>query len=328
MDVGRPLPYHELQRAGRRGVWPPMVGTVALVVVVFVLVPIGLLIPFAVWYAAAGEPIQSNLSALADFTDPTPAGLAYLNLTLASAIPTAWFLMRVLHGLKPRWLTSVAPRMRWGYFAVCLGLSLVALVVTLVVSVALPDQGGAEVSGELNDFTTRTRDFLLVVLFLTPLQAAGEEYFFRGYLTQAFGNLFGRFGVTLGRVLAVAGPAVLFALAHGLGQSVPIFFDRLAFGLVAGTLVLLTGGLEAAIAMHVLNNFLAFGLALALTDMASALNPTGGSWWNIPVTVTQSLVYLALAVLVARRMGLATQADPAVLAASHAPVYRLPSVRG
>ena len=44
--------------------------------------------------------------------------------------------------------------------------------------------------------------------------------------------------------------------------------------------------------MHVLNNWLAFGLALAFGDMASALNPTGGSWWSIPVTLTQSLVYL------------------------------------
>ena len=66
---------------------------------------------------------------------------------------------------------------------------------------------------------------------------------------------------------------------------------------------MLTGGLEAGIAMHVLNNWLAFGLALAFGDMGSALNPTGGSWWSIPVTLTQSLVYLGLALLVARRMG-------------------------
>ena len=67
--------------------------------------------------------------------------------------------------------------------------------------------------------------------------------------------------------------------------------------------------------MHVLNNWLAFGLALAFGDMASTLNPTGGSWWTIPVTLTQSLVYLALAYVVARRMGLANRTDPAVLSA-------------
>ena len=76
------------------------------------------------------------------------------------------------------------------------------------------------------------------------------------------------------------------------GQSPPVFFDRFAFGIVAGILVIRTGGLEAGIAMHVLNNFLAYGVALAFGDMATTLNPTGGSWWSIPVTLTQSLVYL------------------------------------
>jgi uncharacterized protein len=134
---------------------------------------------------------------------------------------------------------------------------------------------------------------------LTPLQAAGEEYAFRGYLTQAFGGLFGR------EWAAVLFPAILFALAHG-SQSAPIFFDRFAFGLVAGVLVVHTGGLEAGIAMHVLNNWLAFGIALAFGDMGSSLNPTGGSWWSIPVTLTQSLGFLALVLLAARGRGLRT----------------------
>ena len=64
--------------------------------------------------------------------------------------------------------------------------------------------------------------------------------------------------------------------------------------------------------MHVLNNWLAFGLALAFGDMASTLNPTGGSWWSIPVTLTQSLVYLGLLPGRGRRMGLADRTDPAV----------------
>jgi membrane protease YdiL (CAAX protease family) len=321
------LEYHQLHRAGYSGVWQPIVGCVLLVAVVFVAVPFGLLIPFGAYYVATGSPLEQSILALLDVEEPTPAGLAYLNLSLASAIPATWFLTRFLHGLKPRWLASVRPQIRWAYFFACIGLSVVSLVATLLVSLLLPAQGGTEITGEVNEFTRQTRDFLLVVLFLTPFQAAGEEYFFRGYLTQAFGGLFDRLGPTVGKVLAVVGPAVLFALAHGLGQSVPIFFDRLAFGLVAGVLVILTGGLEAGIAMHVLNNFLAFGIALAFADMGSALNPTGGSWWSIPVTLTQSVVYLALAVVVGRAMGLRATADPAVLAASGGPVYRFPSAR-
>ena len=288
-----------------------------------------MLVPFMAYYLVSGAPFEDSVTALVDLSDPTPAGLAYLNLTLASAIPVTWFLSRFLHGLKPRWLASVRPRIRWAYFGVCLLLSGVALVATVLVSLVLPDQQGTgtELSGELNDFTRTTRDFLLVVLFLTPLQAAGEEYFFRGYLAQAFGGMFARLGRGVARTLAIVIPAILFALAHGLGQSVPIFFDRFAFGLVAGILVVLTGGLEAGIAMHVLNNFLAFGLALAYSDMASTLNPTGGTWWSIPVTLTQSAVYLALAVLVARAMGLSATADRGVLAASRGPVYRVHSAQ-
>ena len=75
--------------------------------------------------------------------------------------------------------------------------------------------------------------------------------------------------------------------------------------------------------MHVLNNFLAFGLALAFSDMSSALNPTGGSWWNIPVTLTQSLVYLALAIWAARRMGIATAVDPTEVPVLEAPERRV-----
>lgn len=306
------LPYHLVQRGGRPGAWRPLVGIVILVAAFLVVVPVLIQVPFAVGLAIAGRDVTSELTRLLDFDDPTPLGLAYLNLTLACAIPATWAIVRVVHGLLPRWLASVAPRIRWRWLLLCFALSFVALFATLVVSSIVPASSGEslDMNGGLNDFTSTTRDFLLVVVLLTPLQAAGEEYAFRGYLTQAFGGVFGR------PWAAVALPAVLFALAHG-GQSAPVFFDRLAFGVVAGLAVILTGGLEAGIAMHVLNNWLAFGLALAYGDMSSTLNPTGGSWWTIPVTLTQSLVYLGLVLLVARRLGIRTTtgiaAGPGVL---------------
>lgn len=240
----------------------------------------------------------------------TPSFLALVNLGWAATIPAVLLVVWLLHGLRPGWASSVVGRLRWRWMLTCFGLSLVALVATLLVSALLPSQGGGtEVSGELNPFTSTTRDFLLVVVLMTPLQAAGEEYAFRGYLAQGFGSVLSAWP-RVALVLSVLGPATLFALAHG-AQDPPIFFDRFAFGVVAGVLVLLTGGLEAGIAMHVLNNLLAFGLALAFGDMTSALNPTGGTWWSIPVTLTQSLVLLGLVVWVARRRGIATHAGAA-----------------
>lgn len=298
MEDAPGLPYHLVQRGGRPGVWRPIVGVLALIVGFAVVVPVLVQVWFALGLAVTGHDVTAGVERMLDLDDPTPLGLAYLNVALAGAILLTWLLSRVLHGLQPGWLASVTPRIRWGWFVVCFGLSFVALLATVLVSAFLPAQGeSVEMSGQVNDFTSTTRDFLLVVLLLTPLQAAGEEYAFRGYLTQAFGNIFAS------RWVAIVLPALLFALAHG-SQDPPIFFDRFAFGLVSGALVVLTGGLEAGIAMHVLNNWLAFGLALAFGDMASTLNPTGGSWWSIPVTLTQSLVYFGVVLLVFRRMGL------------------------
>jgi uncharacterized protein len=301
------LPYHRIQEAGRPGVWRPLVGVLLMFLGFALFGALVASIVFEIAYLATGHG-NADIAALADLEHPTPEGLAFLNVALATFIPLAMLGERLLHGLRPGWLASVRPRIRWRFLLACLGISVVALIATVVVGSVLPGQD-SNVNQHANAFTTTTFHYLLVIVLLTPFQAAGEEYLFRGYLTQAFGGMFRSAWV------AVLLPAFLFGLAHGLGQSIPVFFDRFAFGVVAGVLVIRTGGLEAGIAMHVLNNFLAYGLALAYSDMASTLNPTGGSWWSIPVTLTQSLVYLALAVAVCRRMGLPTSTPGRVLEA-------------
>jgi len=301
--------YHELHRVGRPGIWRSLLGSVLLLLLVFVLVPLVAGLAAFALLLAAGRTTTEAAATLDVTAEATPTGLALLNVVIAAAIPATWAVTWWLHRLKPRWVSSVAPRIRWRYLLACLGVSVVALLASLGVGLLLPLAPGEAPVGEVNEFTARTRDFLLVILLLTPLQAAGEEYLFRGYLTQAFGSLV--WSRRVSQALAVLGPALIFALFHGLSQDVPVFFDRFAFGVVAGILVIRTGGLEAGIAMHVLNNFLAFGLALAFGDLTSALNATGGSsWWMILTTLTQSLVYLGLASWVARSMGLVTTGPP------------------
>ncbi len=317
------IEYHLVQRYvgrwGQTGWWRPVVGLIVGVLLMLVAQLVSL-VGFAAYFLASGsDDVGGRLEALSDTAHVSPSLLAYLNLSLAAAIPVALFLTRALHGLPPGWVTSVAGRIRWRWMLVTFGLAFVALLATVVVGSFVPAAGDpADSSGGLNSWTSTTRDFVLVIVLLTPLQAAGEEFAFRGYLTQAFGGLFAPLGANASRAFAVLLPSVLFALAHG-AQDAPVFFDRLAFGLVAGVLVIATGGLEAGIAMHVLNNFLAYGFALAFSDMTTALNPTGGSWWTLPTTLTQSLVYLGLSIWAARRMGISTQADhraPNVLEAS------------
>jgi hypothetical protein len=315
MEPGQ-VEYHLIQRYvgrwGPTGWWRPLagllVGVLLMLVAQFVL-----LIVFLLFFLVDGGDVQDRLDALSDTTHVTPSLLAYLNLSLAAAIPVALFLTWAFHRMSPGWICSIAGRLRWRWMLVTFGLAFIALIATVIVGNFVPAAGDpADSSGGLNSWTDTTRDFVIVILLLTPLQAAGEEFAFRGYLTQAFGGLFAPFGPWVSRSAAVLFSAVLFALAHG-AQDPPVFFDRLAFGLVAGILVIATGGLEAGIAMHVLNNFLAYGFALAFSDMTSALNPTGGSWWTLPTTLTQSLVYLGLSIWAARRMGISNRVQPGAL---------------
>ncbi|WP_319804427.1 CPBP family intramembrane glutamic endopeptidase [Nocardioides malaquae] len=312
-----PLEYHQLHRARNYRVWKPLVGMLLVALLGFGVVPIAWMFVFMVVAVLMGRQPDELVDGIVG-GEVTPWALAYLMVTLISLIPAVWVVSRPLHGLRLGWVTSVFGRMRWTYTLVCVGLSVVALGATLAVGALTPQEAMPTDDLGLNDFTRTTAAYLLIVVFLVPFQAAGEEYFFRGYLTQACGGLFTRRWVA--RSVAVLVPAFLFALAHG-AQDPPIFFDRLAFGVVAGVLVLVTGGLEAAIAMHVLNNLLAFGMAIAFTDMTSALNPTAGTWWTLPSTLTQSLVYLALAWWAARRMGLANAVWGAVLSPPQVPVY-------
>ncbi|KRF17807.1 abortive infection protein [Nocardioides sp. Soil797] len=306
---GDELGYHQLHRGGATGWWRSLLGVLLLVLIALVVVPGTLQVLTLVWVAATGSSdVTADYQRLLDLDDVTPYGLAYLNLTLAGLIPTVLLVTWWLHRLRPGWVISVVGRMRWKFFVACLGLSLIALIATLVVGSVVPSSAsGGDVSTTPNPFDAKALQFLLVVLLLTPLQAAGEEFAFRGYLTQMFGGHFPTY-------VAIIGPAVLFALAHG-AQDPPIFVDRLAFGLVAGILVVRTGGLEASIAMHVLNNWLAFGLAIAFGDMSDTLSPSSGTWWSLPVTLTQSLVYLGLALWAAKQMGLSRSTQRSVLAA-------------
>ena len=105
------------------------------------------------------------------------------------------------------------------------------------------------------------------MLLTTPFQAAGEEYVFRGYLLQAIGSLVDR---AWWKWVAIVVTALLFAWRTACRTS-PLFFDRFMFGVIAGWLAIRTGGLEAGIALHVLNNYLAFGFALAFGDISESL---------------------------------------------------------
>lgn len=223
-----------------------------------------------------------------------PAGMVAMNLAIASLVPLSWLLVGGIHRIRPRWLASVGPRIRWGYLAVCLLLAVVVLNGMQVVSWM--------VTGTVVDLRPQPGfvGFLVVILLTTWAQATGEEYFFRGYLMQALGSL------ARSPWFAVLASALVFAVLHG-SQSVPLFLNRLAFGLVAACLVWVTGGLEAGIAGHVVNNVFAYVWAGLTTGIAATRGLTEMDWLSSVVGVGGYAVYALAAWSAGRAMGVRTR---------------------
>lgn len=318
-----PREYHQMLRTWNYAWWKPVLGT-ALVLVGMMLVAPLLLVPVLVFgVLAEGGSFWEGLEQALTLEAVGPAALLYINLSLGASILVTWVVMRYVHRMLPRWLTSVVPKMRWKLFFVYVGFSVVALVATVVVGMFMPSSGSVDMTGQLNPVTGTTVALALIVLLTTPFQAAGEEYVFRGYLLQAIGSFWSMPSVPpwVARWLAIVITSVIFALGHGV-QNFPLFFDRFMFGLIAGWLVVRTGGLEAGIAMHILNNFLAFGYALAFSDLTSSLTATEIGWENIPLTLTQAGVYAGLVLLVARKGNVQRRTAPPVGTSAEAPPDR------
>ena len=224
-----------------------------------------------------------------------PSGMLGANLGIAALIPITWMLMAVVHRVKPRWISSVQPRIRWRYLLLCLLIAVVALNGVLWLSTLAQ---GLPPFGRQAGFW----GFLVVILLTSPLQAAAEEVFFRGYLMQALGSLVAQpwFGVVVS--------SFVFALLHGT-QNLPLFLDRLGFGLLAAVLVWKTGGLEAGIAAHIVNNIFAYLVASLTTSIATikALQEIG--WVDAAFDVGGFALFAGLAYLLARRMKLRTRVD-------------------
>ena len=142
-----------------------------------------------------------------------------------------------------------------------------------------------------------------MILLTSPLQAIAEEVFFRGYLLQALGSLVAQpwFGVVVS--------AVVFALLHGV-QNPPLFAARLAFGLLAGVLVWRTGGLEAGIAAHIVNNVFAYGIAGLTTSIASLKAIREITWADAAFDVGGFALFAVLAYVLFRLLRLPQPGRP------------------
>lgn len=220
-----------------------------------------------------------------------PVGMLAAHLGLMSLVPLVILVLRYVGELRTGWVHSVQPGFRWRLALLVAGATLLVLGASVVLL------------GRLDLGNPRPQAgfwwFLLVVVLTSPLQAAGEEYLFRGLLMTTLG------GFVRNPWFGIVASALVFALFHGV-QSPPLFLDRFAFGVLAGVLVWRTGGLEAGVAIHAVNNVLAFTAAGLWGTIADARAVKEITWAAAAGDVATFAVAAGIAWAVARRLHCAT----------------------
>lgn len=202
---------------------------------------------------------SSQVGAGVVFDPGNPLLLALGLGIIALMLPAYALASRVVQGRGVGYLSSVVGRLRWGWLLACVGVAVtINGIVSAIAALVLPEPETMATPPSAPVSATLVAG-LIVIIVIVPLQASAEEYVFRGYLMQSIGRWLRH------PVFAIVAPVPLFVVAHGydpVGQAAVGIF-----ALVAGWLAWRTGGLEAAIAVHVINNVAGFALGVfGLTD--------------------------------------------------------------
>ncbi|WP_181445022.1 CPBP family intramembrane glutamic endopeptidase [Micromonospora endophytica] len=277
-----PVPYHRLAHTGRHRWWRPALGTL--------LILAGLPLLLAGGVAAVGS-IVVLAGGPRDFLDRSAeAELAFTLLPFAALLPLTLLAARWVQRRPAGTVSSVAGRLRGRWLATCLLLAVPVVGTSFGLLDMLPGDG--------TEFTwtgwPRVAAGLALVVLLVPLQVAGEEYFFRGWLVQAFGSWMRSPWPGVGL------SSVVFGLVHGLDSGwslVALIF----YGVVSAVLTIRTGGLEAALGLHIVNNVSVIALIVVTGTMDANSVTTAPA---AIVDMVAVMIYAEAALYLARRHGI------------------------
>ncbi|MGW9157802.1 CPBP family intramembrane glutamic endopeptidase [Microbacterium sp. NPDC055665] len=307
------IPYHRLAHLRPRYRWWRMLVTGVVGVALYVAMLLLLIVPLVVASVLVpgwGAEMQVLLTTVQYFDLDRPWLFLALVVPLILMIPALLLASRIVEGRGVGLLSSVTGRLRMGWLGRSLLLALAVFVIYFAVVL-----GWAAATGEVIavDFSHPALwVMVLLVLLLIPLQAAAEEYVFRGYLMQLVGSWLRH------PAFAILLPVPLFVLGHGYdiwgAASVGMF------AIVAAWLSWRTGGLEAAISLHIVNNALIFLLGtVGLVDA----NAATGTPVDLLASTIAMVVYALLADRWAGRLGIARTASRAAVADVGSGTHRL-----
>ncbi|MFC4867368.1 lysostaphin resistance A-like protein [Streptomonospora arabica] len=298
-------PYHRLARTRRHRWWMPPLAVLAAVLAIVV-------VQLIMATAAVVVAVVAGIQGTGDDVFRSPLANLVLQLVVVATMApivfaAAWTVQRRPVGT----LFSVAGRMRWRWLLCCLAPAVPALVISFAVLFGLHriTSPGTPFIGEYAGGPGFVWALVLIVL-LVPFQASAEEIALRGFLMQAVGSIGAGAGERRGAshiswflrtpFLAILLSGTVFTLLHdysGWGLA-----DVAVFGLAMAWLTWFTGGLEAALGLHVLHNLTAFSIS-AYEGTLDQVATGGGSWQGVLSTSIEVALYCAAVVWLARRLG-------------------------
>jgi uncharacterized protein len=176
------------------------------------------------------------------------------NLGIAALIAVSMSLERLLYGRRAPQLHSITGRFRWRLLG---SLAFVLTPVWVIFAVAL-----LFLLQRPLVFNGNTIPLLLLVIATVPLQAAGEEYLYRGLISRAVGSQFANPRIAIVAAMGISG--LLFVLSHGNADPwTNAFYVSAAVGLSLAAHI--SKGLEAPALIHALVN-VSFFIPWVLTD--------------------------------------------------------------
>jgi membrane protease YdiL (CAAX protease family) len=248
------------------------------------------------------------IAALIDLVIGTPTRAGYTPLvnaagalSLALLIPWSMLIQRWLYGVRGGSLSSVLSYFRFDVF----GRALVVL---------LPFTGVLQIVyywTPLPQTTWGWHDTLLLAataLVLTPFQAAGEEYGFRGLIFRVVGSW--TRDSRLGLVLAIVISSVLFAMVH-FSTSGLLNVWYIVFAVGTAWVTWRTGGLEIAVVLHAVYNATQFVMDAALQIDPTVATDRSAAAIDLSVLIPIPLVIGAVVVVAIRTRRTGTVLTPA-----------------
>ncbi|GAB3478343.1 lysostaphin resistance A-like protein [Nocardiopsis coralliicola] len=288
-------PYHLLARNAWNSWWRPIAGTVLIGVPAVVLI-VGLAMAAAIAGAVRGVDVSDPV-ALATEMPLITLGTTLLGLALV--LPLVPFAARFVQRRPAGSTSSVAGRFRWRWALRCAGAAAVAIAACYAADAGLAAATGGAIdeavlgAGAQPAALSVFLPAALLILALVPFQAAAEEYVFRGWLLQAFGAYFRTPWPAI-----VLGSVVFMAL-HGYTGWGAAWICLWAVSL--GWITVRTGGLEAAVAMHVLHNVVGMLIAAALGEAGAVLDQGAVPGEAVVGLGVQTVVFLVLIEAMVRR---------------------------